>query len=124
MIKDSPISLQDILAGLKSGNSGSIVIHMGIVRPVSDGKEVTAIDYEIESERAAQELTAITNDVKKKWGIEDVALCRRRGQLDNGETILVAAVSAPHRREGFEACQFAVECMRKMASVQKKEYFK
>ena len=124
MIPDSPIALQEVLARLRTGKSGSIVIHIGIVRPVSDGREVGSIEYKVAEEEATQELTAIASEVKGKWKIEDLALARRAGQLENGETILVAAVSAPHRKEAFEACDFAVERMRKMASIQKKELFK
>jgi len=43
------------------------------------------------------------------------------GKLNLGDAILVAAVAAPHRREAFEACMEAVERMRNMVSVKKKE---
>jgi len=52
---------------------------------------------------------------------EMVALCRRMGRLKPGEVILVAAVSAAHRREALEACQHAVERLRAMRSVSKRE---
>jgi molybdopterin synthase catalytic subunit len=53
--------------------------------------------------------------------MQDIALCRRIGKLNLGDAILVAAVAAPHRREAFEACMEAVERMRNMVSVKKKE---
>jgi molybdopterin synthase catalytic subunit len=37
--------------------------------------------------------------------------------------ILMVAVASPHRKEAFEACEYAVECMRNMDSVKKKERF-
>jgi molybdopterin synthase catalytic subunit len=46
------------------------------------------------------------------------------GKLNLGDVILIAAVGAPHRKEAFEACEYAVECMRNMKSVRKKEILK
>ena len=114
---------QEVLDSLKSDVSGSVVLHLGIVRPSSQGRQVNSIEYRIEKEKAWQELSSIANDIKGKWEIQDIALCRRMGNLGLGEIILVAAVSAPPRKEAFEACQYAVERLRSMTSVTKSEVY-
>ena len=43
------------------------------------------------------------------------------GRLDMGDVILMVAVTSPNRKEAFEACEYAVECIRNMDSVKKKE---
>jgi molybdopterin synthase catalytic subunit len=115
------VSPQLLLDSLKTDSSGSIVMHLGIVRPDSNGRKVVSIEYEVDIDAAERELSHIVNEILTKWKIQDIALCRRRGRLDLGGVILMVAIAAPHRKEAFEACEYAVECMRNMDSVKKKE---
>lgn len=98
-------------------------MHIGIVRPSSEGKKVSSIEYQMEKEGAECELRQIVVDIKGKWQIQDIALLRRMGKLALGEIILIAAVAAPHRKEAFEACQYAIERLRGMISVKKRENY-
>ncbi|OGP94930.1 MAG: hypothetical protein A2157_06520 [Deltaproteobacteria bacterium RBG_16_47_11] len=115
------VSPQLLLDSLKTDSSGSIVMHLGIVRPNSNGRKVVSIEYEADINASERELSNIANEILTKWGIQDIALCRRIGRLDLGDLILMVAVASPHRKEAFEACEYAVECMRSMKSVRKKE---
>jgi molybdopterin synthase catalytic subunit len=121
LVTDEPLSPGQILEALRTDASGSVVIHVGIVRPFSEGRTVASIEYQADVGAAEQELSRIAADIAARWQIQDVALCRREGRLKLGEVILVAAVSAAHRREAFEACQYAVERLRAMKSVAKRE---
>ena len=122
-IIDKPIDPQVLLDDVKTNDSGSLVVHFGIVRPTSEGKKVSSIEYLIEEKVAKRELNQIAGDIKSKWQIQDIALLRRKGKLQLGDTILAAAIAAPHRKDAFEACQYAVERLRGMASVKKIESF-
>ena len=115
------VSPQLLLDSLKTDSSGSIVMHLGIVRPDSNGRRVVSIEYEADINTSERELSNIANEILTKWEIQDIALYRRVGKLNLGDVILIAAVGAPHRKEAFEACDYAVECMRNMKSVRKKE---
>jgi len=115
------VSPQLLLDSLKTDSSGSVVMHLGVVRPDSNGRRMVSIEYEADINAAERELSHIVNEILTKWTIQDIALCRRRGRLDLGDVILMVAVAAPHRKEAFEACEYAVECMRNMDSVKKKE---
>lgn len=115
------VSPQLLLDSLKTDSSGSIVMHLGIVRPNSNGRKVVSIEYEADINASERELSNIANEILTKRGIQDIALCRRVGRLDLGDLILMVAVASPHRKEAFEACEYAVECMRSMKSVRKKE---
>jgi molybdopterin synthase catalytic subunit len=96
-------------------------MHLGIVRPESEGSRVISIEYEADINAAESELLHITKENRAKWRIQDIALCRRTGRLDLGGMILMVAIASPHRKEAFKACEYAVECMRNMDSVKKKE---
>ena len=118
---EAVLSPQLLLDSLRTDSSGSIVMHLGIVRPDSNGRRVVSIEYEADINAAERELSRITNEIRVKWKTQDIALSRRVGKLSLGDVILIAAIAAPHRKEAFEACDYAVECMRNMKSVRKKE---
>src|SRR5512136_1872209 len=120
-VTEALISAQQLLDGLKTDSSGSIVMHLGIVRPDSNGRKVVSIEYEADINASERELSNIANEILIKCKIQDIVLYRRVGKLNLGDVILVAAVGAPHRKEAFEACEYAVECIRSMKSVRKKE---
>jgi len=122
-IIDKAIEPQEILNDLKANDSGSLVMHIGIVRPSSEGKKVSSVEYQIEKDGAERELHQIVGDIKSKWQIQDIALLRRMGKLRLGEIILVAAIAVPHRKKAFEACQYAIERLRGMTSVKKRENY-
>jgi molybdopterin synthase catalytic subunit len=123
-VTEELISPQLLLDSLKTDSSGSIVMHLGIVRPDSEGRKVISIEYAAEINSAEKELLHITNEIRAKWKIQDIALCRRTGRLDVGDMILMVAIASPHRKEAFEACEYAVERMRSMQSISKKEILK
>ena len=120
-VTEALVSPQLLLNGLKTDSSGSIVMHLGIVRPDSNGRRVVSIEYEADINASERELSNIANEILTKWEIQDIALYRRVGKLNLGEVILIAAVAAPHRKEAFEACDHGVEQMRNMTSIRKKE---
>jgi len=123
-VTEALVSPQLLLDSLKTDSSGSIVMHLGIVRPDSNGQKVISIEYEADINASERELLRIPNEILTKWEIQDIALCRRIGRLDLGDLILIVAVASPHRKEAFEACEYAVECMRSMKSVKRKEILK
>lgn len=122
-VTESEISPPTVLASMKVSGSGSVVLHVGVVRPFSEGKKVNSIEYLVERKEAERELAAMTSEIKTQWEIEDIALYRRAGQLSFGEIILAVAVSAPRHKAAFQACQYAVEKMKGMTSVTKREVF-
>ena len=96
-------------------------MHLGIVLPDSEGRKIVSIEYETDINAAKRELSQIANEILSKWKIQDIALYRRTGRLNLGDLILMVAIASPHRKEAFEACEYAVECMRNMDSVKKKK---
>ena len=120
-ITDEPLLPQGIVQSLQTDESGSVVLHIGIVRPSSEGRRVVSIECQADRSDGEQELSLITAEVRAGWEIQDIALCQRVGKLNLGEVILVAAVAAPHHEQAFEACKQAVERTRTMASVKKRE---
>ncbi len=118
------LSPEPIINRIRKDNHGAVVIFTGTVRSPSRGKEVLFIEYEAYSEMAQRKLQQIVNEVNQKWQLQDMAICHRVGRLRTGETSLVIVAAAPHRREAFEACQFAVDRLKQIVPIWKKEVYK
>jgi len=65
---------------------------------------------------ARKELEAIAEEIRSRWGLEDVAILHRTGTLGPGEVLLVVAIGAPHREEAFEACRYAIDRYKEVSS--------
>src|SRR5258708_9189797 len=51
------------------------------------------------------------------------AIVHRLGYVPVGESSIVIAVSTPHRREAFEACEWILEEVKKKAQIWKREWY-
>ena len=67
------------------------------------------VEFGSDKARVEKGLRKAGEEICDRWQLEDVAFCHRLGRIGVGETILVAAVAAPHRQEAFEACQYAID---------------
>jgi molybdopterin synthase catalytic subunit len=103
--------------------SGGIVTFSGKVRERSRGRIVTQLEYEAYPEMAQAVFARIGDEAMAKFEIDAVAIHHRTGALAVGETSVVIAVSAPHRAAAFEACRFAIDRLKQIAPIWKKEHF-
>ncbi len=112
---------QEIVDRLKKDKYGAVVTFLGIVRDFDDGRRLVFLEYEAFKDMAEGKLSEIAETIRERWHLDDVALCHRTGRLQVGDISLVAAVAAPHRKEAFEACQYAVETLKEIVPIWKKE---
>ena len=121
LITDKPLEPQALVAGATSVEDGAVAVFLGVVRRHSRGKTVLYLEYEAYKEMAEAVLCQIGDEVKERWPIGQVAIHHRVGRLEIGETSLVVVVTSPHRVEAFEACRHAVERVKAIAPIWKKE---
>ena len=72
---------------------------------------------------ADNKLSEAVLEIRQRWSVENIAIVHRIGKLNIGETSLVVAVSTPHRKDAFLACQYAVDRIKQTVPIWKKEYF-
>jgi molybdopterin synthase catalytic subunit len=121
-ITEDPISPEAVLSCISDDANGALVTFVGTVRASSaDNRKVLALDIESEREPAQRELEALAQEIQRRWQLHDLAICHRIGRIGAGEIVLVAAIAAPHRKEAFEACQHAVDCMKQATYMKEKE---
>ena len=110
-ITEEPISPETAIARVRDGSCGAVVAFIGSVRDFSsEGKKALFLENDISSKGIALlELQRVVDEIQARWQLGDVALMHRMGRLGVGDITLVVAVAAPHRKEAFEACQYAVD---------------
>ena len=70
---------------------------------------------------AEKKLAEIEAEVRKRWPVGNVAMVHRLGRLAVGDVSVAVAVSTPHRAEAFDACRFAIETLKELVPIWKKE---
>jgi molybdopterin synthase catalytic subunit len=103
--------------------SGALVTFAGTVRDRARGKTVVALDYEAYPPAAEKMLEQIGDEIFEKWEIRTVAIAHRFGLLQIGETSVVIAVSSAHREAAFEACRYAIERIKVLVPIWKREVY-
>ncbi len=122
-ITEKPLSPELVLSKVKTDDSGCAVIYVGLIRDRSQGKPVLSVEYEDIGGKAKERLQEIAAEIKQKWPINNIAIYHRIGKLKVGEINLVVAIAAAHRKEGFAACQYAIERFKQQLPTRKKETY-
>jgi molybdopterin synthase catalytic subunit len=119
-----PLSADAVVGAVTVPEAGGVAVFLGIVRGQTGGRPVVALEYEGHVPMAEAKLAEIGETVRQKWpGVCRVALVHRLGRLAVGEASVAIAVSAAHRGEAFEACRFAIDTLKAIVPIWKREIF-
>jgi molybdopterin synthase catalytic subunit len=122
-ITEKPIDIQKVIDATTSLGAGAIQVFIGTVRNTAHGKNVVWLEYEAYEAMAVAEIRKIMAEASQRWPLLGSAVCHRVGTLKPGEVSVAIAVSAPHRKEAFEACEFMVSRLKERVPIWKKEIF-
>ena len=111
----------ELLDAVRRPSSGCVVSFVGTVRDTSKGRRISRMSIEVYEEMARSQLEAIRAEALERWGVDEVAVVHRYGDLDLGDSIVYIGVSAGHREEGFAACRYVIEELKKRVPIWKKE---
>ena len=119
-----PLSPDAIAAEVDDPGAGGIVIFSGVVRNETGGRPVKFLEYEAHAPMAEVKMREIGEAVRVRWpGVRRVAMLHRIGRLEIGEASVLIAVAAAHRGDAFEACRYAIDTLKRIVPVWKKEHF-
>ena len=122
-IQNTPLTL-DIFDPIHAfPECGGIGIFIGAVRNHHEGKAVKALKYTAYAPVAEKMIRQIEQEIQVKYGVSYVRVVHRIGELDIGDTAIIAVAYAPHRREAFAACEEAVERVKHEVPVWKEEFY-
>jgi molybdopterin synthase catalytic subunit/molybdopterin converting factor small subunit len=122
-IQSEPLDPRDIEALVANPGAGAMATFIGTVRDHGRGKSVTHLDYEAYAPAAELTLAQIGDEIRERWGVEHVAIAHRVGSLAVGEASVVISVASPHRDAAFEACRYAIERIKEIVPIWKKEHY-
>jgi molybdopterin synthase catalytic subunit len=122
IITRKPLDLGALVRRVAFPGAGAIVTFGGVVRDNAHGKSVKYLEYEAYPAMAEQSLRDIIAEIKDRWAEVRVAIAHRVGRLKIGEASLVIAVAAPHRAEAYAASRYAIERIKAILPVWKKEF--
>lgn len=107
---------------LKTRGSGCVVTFVGTVRDVSEGRPVSRMGVEVYEGMARAQLEAIVGEAEDRFGVDRVEVVHRYGDLKVGDDIVFIGVSAGHRDQGFDACRYIIDELKRRVPIWKKEY--
>jgi molybdopterin synthase catalytic subunit len=102
---------------------GAVITFTGEVRDTARGQDVTALDYEAYAEAAERMMATIADEIEQEFGVDRIAIVHRTGLLAPGEASVVISVASPHRDEAFKAARHAIERLKQIVPIWKKEHY-
>jgi len=117
------IHVEDIVQSVQIPEAGGIDIFIGTTRNHTNAKRVISLEYEAYEPMALKMMNEIAEEARSQWDIHRIAMVHRVGSVSIGEASVAIAVSASHRKEAFEACRFAIDRLKAVVPIWKKEFF-
>lgn len=121
ILTDQVLDPAPLVDYVRRDEAGAVALFYGVVRNENLGRRVLYLEYEAYPGMAEKKMREVADDVCRRFPVAAVGIMHRTGRLEIGETSLLVAVSSPHRREAFEACHYAVDRIKQIVPVWKKE---
>ena len=118
-----PIEVPKVVRSLQKPDDGAVVIFEGVVRNYAREKAVRFLEYDAYESMALKKLEEIGSRARSEYAIRDIAIVHRLGHLNVGECSIVIAVASAHRGPAFEACRFAIDTIKAVVPIWKKEFY-
>jgi len=117
------IDVSALEQSVASPAAGAIVTFAGTTRESNVGRKVIRLEYEAYEPMALSEMRKLAIEAGERWKIVRIAIQHRVGLVEIGQTSVAIAVASAHRAEAFEACRFAIDRLKEIVPIWKKEYF-
>jgi molybdopterin synthase catalytic subunit len=121
-IRDTPLSVDEVLAAVGDHAAGGTAVFVGTVRQEDQGRAVTLLSYSAHPS-AVDELRAVAEKVAGDYPVTALAAVHRVGDLRLGDLAVVVAVACPHRGEAFEACRRLIDDLKHEVPIWKHQVF-
>ena len=120
-ITPDPLDPAPLVESVRRDESGAVALFYGVVRNENLGRNVQYLEYDAYPEMAIKKMQEVADEVRAKFPVTGIGVLHRIGRLEIGETSLLVAVSSGHRGAAFDACHYAVDRIKQIVPVWKKE---
>lgn len=123
LITDKPIHVNECVEHVTRNEAGAINTFIGTVREFTKGKRTLYLEYQAYPSMAEKKLKQIGDEIARKWENTETVIVHRVGRLEISDIAVVIAVSTPHRNDAFEASRYAIERIKEIVPIWKKEHW-
>lgn len=103
-------------------DAGGVVTFIGMVRDLSHDKDIEKMELTSYSAMAAKQLEKLRRRTMEKFSIINLTIVHRVGELHPSDNIVCIVAAARHRDGAFDACRYAIDELKKMVPIWKKEF--
>lgn len=121
VVTEDDFDIEKLKTELLTEQSGAAVIFNGVVRGFNEGEEVKSLELERYEGMTTKELENIREEGLNRFDITDIFIIHRFGKLDVKDNIVGIIVTTPHRKAGFEACEYVIDRIKEKVPLWKKE---
>jgi molybdopterin synthase catalytic subunit len=121
-IVEKPIEVGAIVTGAFRPDCGAVATFVGTTRiDESSGASVKYLEYEAYRPMADRKLEEIGVELEERWTVGHVSIVHRIGRVYPGEPSVVMVVASPRRGPAFEASRYAIERIKEIVPIWKRE---
>jgi molybdopterin synthase catalytic subunit len=121
-IVEEPIDVAALIYAAQRPDCGAISVFVGTTRvDESSGATVEHLEYEAYRPMADRKLEEIGGEIRERWDARGVAIVHRIGRVDPGEASVAIVVASPRRGPAFEASRYAIERIKEIVPIWKRE---
>ena len=123
-LTEDVLDAQQVAACVDDPACGAVVTFIGNVRQTNEGRDVHYLEYEAFPGMAEAKMAEIAREIEERWDLSQVAIVHRLGRCAIGEASIIIAVASPHRKEAFEACHYAIDRVKQIVPIWKREVWR
>jgi MoaE-MoaD fusion protein len=120
-ITRDPLNVAALSASVNDPDHGANLVFIGTTREHTEGKRTIILDYDAYEPMAILTMRQIGDEIKQRWAGTRCSIIHRIGRVPVGEASVVIAVSSPHRADCYEASRYAIERLKQIVPIWKKE---
>ncbi|QGQ97830.1 molybdopterin converting factor [Paenibacillus psychroresistens] len=120
-ITHEPISVEKVSQTVITPLQGATLTFIGTTREFTFGKRTILLEYEAYVPMAIAAMQQIGTEITAQWPGALCAITHRLGRVAIAEISVVIAVSAPHRADCYDASRYAIERLKQIVPIWKKE---
>jgi MoaE-MoaD fusion protein len=122
-LSEEPLDPSHVLEEVRSDHAGAVATFIGTTRSEARGRTVHHLEYEAFGGMAEEVMAELAAELKGRYDLTEVAIAHRTGRVEIGGISVVIAVSAPHRADALAACRDAIDRLKEIVPLWKKEVY-
>src|SRR5918997_6566282 len=121
-IVEEPLDVGVLIQDAQRPDCGAVATFVGTTRvDESEGASVEYLEYEAYRPMADRKLEEIGAEIERRWDVREVSVVHRLGRVEPGEASVAIVVAAPRRGAAFEASRYAIERIKEIVPIWKRD---